>query len=59
MRGADGGTLAATDPSGALVFPGGADGPAILAFENFRVLLRWNRSNFFATAVGLLADRIQ
>jgi membrane-bound lytic murein transglycosylase B len=59
VRRADGGALAPSDPPGALVLPGGADGPAILAFENFRVLLRWNRSDYFAAAVGLLADRIQ
>jgi membrane-bound lytic murein transglycosylase B len=59
VRRADGGALAPSDPAGALLLPGGADGPAFLVFENFRVLLRWNRSNYFATAVGLLADRIQ
>jgi len=39
--------------------PSGPDGPAFLIFDNFRVLLRWNKSNYFATAVGLLADRIE
>jgi membrane-bound lytic murein transglycosylase B len=32
--------------------------PAFLVYQNYRVLLRWNRSNFFALAVGHLADRI-
>jgi membrane-bound lytic murein transglycosylase B len=27
--------------------------------DNFNVLLRWNRSRYFATAVGLLADKIK
>ena len=31
---------------------------AFLAYHNYRVLLKWNRSDFFAIAVGLLADRI-
>jgi len=29
-----------------------------LVYENFRVLLVWNRSNYYALAVGLLADKI-
>jgi membrane-bound lytic murein transglycosylase B len=42
-----------------LVFPdSGAREPAFLVYQNYRVLLRWNRSNFFAIAVGHLADRI-
>jgi membrane-bound lytic murein transglycosylase B len=31
---------------------------AFLVFPNFDVILRWNRSDFFAIAVGLLADQI-
>ncbi len=41
-----------------LILPEGAQGPAFLVTENFRVLLQWNRSTSFALAVGLLADRI-
>lgn len=41
-----------------LVFPGGPEGPAYLTFPNFKVILRWNRSNYFAVAVGSLADRL-
>ncbi len=59
VRRADGGALPADDPPSALIYPGGNDGPAFLVSDNFRVLLRWNRSNYFACAVGLLADRIQ
>jgi membrane-bound lytic murein transglycosylase B len=32
--------------------------PAFLVYQNYRALLRWNRSHFFALAVGHLADRI-
>ena len=32
--------------------------PAFLVYHNYRALLRWNRSHFFALAVGHLADRI-
>ena len=41
-----------------LVRPAGAGGPGYLVSENFKVILRWNQSDFFALAVGLLADRI-
>jgi membrane-bound lytic murein transglycosylase B len=33
--------------------------PAFAVYDNYRALLRWNRSRFFATAVGLLSDRIR
>jgi len=41
-----------------IVRPSGAGGPAYRTTENFRVILRWNQSDFFALAVGLLFDRI-
>lgn len=41
-----------------LVVPEGVSGPAFLVYENFRVIMKWNRSTFFATSVGLLSDRI-
>ncbi|MCW5731475.1 MAG: lytic murein transglycosylase [Alphaproteobacteria bacterium] len=42
-----------------IILPGGADGPAYMTFGNYKVIMRWNRSNYFAVAVGTLADRIQ
>jgi membrane-bound lytic murein transglycosylase B len=36
----------------------GGSGPAFLVGDNFRALLHWNRSFFFAVAAGTLADRI-
>jgi membrane-bound lytic murein transglycosylase B len=36
----------------------GGEGPAFLVGDNFRALLHWNRSFFFAVAAGSLADRI-
>ncbi|MEP1705994.1 MAG: peptidoglycan-binding protein, partial [Marinobacter sp.] len=33
-------------------------GPAFLAYKNFNVIMGWNRSEFYAIAVGHLADRI-
>ncbi|NNE60460.1 MAG: lytic murein transglycosylase, partial [Woeseia sp.] len=36
----------------------GGEGPAFLAYPNFDIIMRWNRSEFYALAVGRLADRI-
>lgn len=41
-----------------IVRPAGAGGPAYRTTENFKVILRWNQSDFFALAVGLLSDKI-
>ncbi len=56
VRRADGSDLPAQDISASLIQPGGADGPSFLIYNNYRVILRWNRSLYFATAVGFLAD---
>lgn len=42
----------------ALLLPSGAQGPAFLVYDNFEVIMRWNRSQLYALAVGHLADRI-
>lgn len=41
-----------------VVRPAGAGGPAWRTTENFRAILRWNQSDFFGLAVGLLSDKI-
>jgi membrane-bound lytic murein transglycosylase B len=41
-----------------IVRPAGANGPSFRTTENFRAILRWNQSDFFGLAVGLLSDRI-
>lgn len=41
-----------------LVQPDGASGASYLVTENYQALMRWNRSTYFATSVGLLADAI-
>ncbi len=41
-----------------LVQPGGPGGQVFAIYENWHVLMKWNRSTFFATAVGYLADQI-
>ena len=55
VRPADAAPLASGDAS--LVMPDGSTGPALLVYDNFRTIMKWNRSTFFAAAVGMLADR--
>ncbi len=43
---------------GSIILPAGYHGPAFLIYNNFHTILRWNRSNLYAIAVGHLADRI-
>lgn len=41
-----------------LVLPDGIGGQALLVTDNFRTIMRWNRSTFFAASVGYLADSL-
>ncbi|MFB2647556.1 lytic murein transglycosylase [Shewanella mangrovisoli] len=50
--------LPAINMKAALYLPSGHTGPAFLGYENFNVIMRWNRSEFYAITVGHLADRI-
>ena len=47
-----------TELEAALLLPAGYEGPAFLVYDNFEVIMRWNRSQLYALAVGHLADRI-
>ncbi|MBT4425880.1 MAG: lytic murein transglycosylase [Rhodospirillaceae bacterium] len=59
VRRANGNDLPRVAGMGAsLVFPGGDGGPAFLVYNNYKTVLKWNRSTYFAMAVGHLADRI-
>lgn len=55
---ADGRLLAEDETQGAIVLPQGAKGPAFLVYDNFDVIMDWNRSIKYAIAVGHLADRL-
>ena len=50
--------LPKVDIEASLILPAGHAGPAFLVYNNFHTILRWNRSDFYAIAVGYLADRI-
>ncbi len=54
----DGKPISTPDMKAALYLPAGHTGPAFLGYKNFDVIMRWNRSTFYAIAVGHLADRI-
>lgn len=41
-----------------LIQPGGEGTQAFLVYGNYEVIMSWNRSLYFATSVGLLADQI-
>jgi membrane-bound lytic murein transglycosylase B len=58
VRRADGGDLPTRQLLASLVLPEGEGGPAYLVYSNYETILKWNRSNFFAIAVGSLADGI-
>ncbi|MGL5047951.1 MAG: lytic murein transglycosylase [Shewanella sp.] len=58
VKQANGQPLPTLDLQAALYLPAGYTGPAFLAYENFNVIMRWNRSEFYAITVGHLADRI-
>lgn len=58
VRRAYGEPLPAADMEGSVILPQSHEGPAFLVYNNFRVIMRWNRSINYAIAVGHLADRI-
>lgn len=47
-----------SDPRAALVAPDGPGSQTFLVYENYNVIMHWNRSTYFATSVGLLADAL-
>ena len=56
VRGIDAGPLAVREGDASLVIPDGAGGPTFLVYDNFRTIMKWNKSTYFAAAVGYLAD---
>lgn len=58
VKRADNIPLTPADLTASLLVPAGHKGPAFLAYDNFNIIMRWNRSEFYALAVGQLADQI-
>ena len=58
VRNASGAALPTREVQGALTVPGSRSESTYLIYSNYDVLLKWNRSRYFASAVGLLSDAI-
>lgn len=58
VRAVDGAPLPAVDIEAQLFVPAGRFGPKFLLYRNFDVIKRYNNSDAYALAVGLLSDQI-
>lgn len=58
VRRSNGTSLPRRNLKASLIMPDGQNGPAYLVYDNYRVLLAWNKSDAFAVAVGTLSDRL-
>jgi membrane-bound lytic murein transglycosylase B len=58
VRTAQGQDLPSSTLNASLILPMGYNGPAFLAYRNFRAILRWNHSILYALSVGHLSDRL-
>ncbi|MFC3710960.1 lytic transglycosylase domain-containing protein [Sphingoaurantiacus capsulatus] len=54
----NGAALPADDKLATLIEPDGPQGPAFLTFANYRPIMRYNCSNYYALTVGQMADAI-
>ena len=60
VRRADGTDLPRRNLPGSIITPErDSMVPAYVVYDNFEVILKWNRSDYFALAVGTLADRLR
>ncbi|MDF3124349.1 lytic murein transglycosylase [Rheinheimera sp. 1928-s] len=58
VRTTEGKALPKRDIKAALVMPDDEQGRVYLAYSNYQTLMHWNRSYYFVTSVGYLADLI-
>jgi membrane-bound lytic murein transglycosylase B len=58
VRAANGAPLGDRGGNASLLVPDGPSGPAILVTDNFRAIMKWNKSVPFAASVGMIADHI-
>ena len=59
VRKNNGSPLPKRDLEASLIMPDGIGGSAYLVYDNFRVLMSWNKSELFALAVAKLADQFK
>src|SRR5471030_2089006 len=55
---ADGSPLASTATRAWIITPDDVQGRAFLVYDNFRTIMHWNRSTYFALSIGMMADGI-
>ena len=55
----DGSKLPDVNIDAYLLYPEGVDGRKFLVYENFKTIMKWNRSLFFGISVGKLSDMIE
>lgn len=58
VRRVDGTDLPAVDIDASVVLPDEGTETAFVVYQNYRQIMRWNRSHFFAISLAHLADRI-
>jgi len=58
VRRMNGDDLPKVNITASLIQPAGEKGPSYLVYQNYRAMMRWNRSHFYALAVCHLADRL-
>jgi membrane-bound lytic murein transglycosylase B len=59
VRRFNGTDLPKVDINASIVIPDDKNGRTYLAYNNYKVLMHWNRSYYFATAVSHLSERIR
>ena len=59
VRRTDGTDLPKRDIDASLLLPKRGGGRAYLVYRDFRILLKWNNSTYFALSVGRMADRLR
>ncbi len=58
LKNIDGSALPSADIPATVVMPDDKEGRAYLAYRNYQTLMHWNRSYYFVSSVGYLADAI-
>lgn len=53
-----GSALPNEDIMASIVAPDGVGGEVFIVYNNYQTIMDWNRSTYFATSVGLLADQL-
>lgn len=55
---ADGSPLTSTATRAWIITPDDTQGRAFLVYDNFRTIMHWNRSTYFALSIGMMADGV-